>query len=187
MASHRESILFRIDCDPPAFLWSGIGNLFIPADGVLPTGAIALGGGELITVPDFQQLIGGTVERLDFTVSGVDEETTRLALEDAPSVRGARVDVGTVTFDTNWQIASVSWEQVFEARSLTISRPQSDGNGQTTRSVTLTIVQGPSTRGRANIAFFTDADQRRRSSDDAIFSNVAGINTGTSRRWGPAQ
>lgn len=185
MASHRESVLFRIDCDPPAFLWSGQGNLYIPADDVLPVGSIALGGGELITVPDFQQLIGGTVQRLDFTVSGVDEECARLALEDAPSVRGARVDVATVEFDTDWQLATVSWEQVFEARSLTISRPQVDGNGSATRSVTLTIVQGPSTRGRANIAFFTDADQRRRSSDDAIFSNVAGINTGTSRRWGP--
>jgi len=186
MASHRESILFRIDCDPPAFMWSGLGNLYIPPDDVLPVGSIALGGGELITVPDFQQLIGGTVERLDFTVSGVDEDSVRLALEDAPSVRGARVDVGTVTFDPDWQLANVVWEQVFEARSLTVSRPKSDGNTPPTRSVTLTIVQGPSTRGRSNIAFFTDADQRRRSNDDAIFSHVAGINAGTSRRWGPA-
>lgn len=186
MAAYRESVLFRIDCDPPAFLWSGVGNLYIPPDDVLPVGSIALGSGELISVPDFQQLIGGTVERLEVTVSGVDEECTRLALEDAPSVKGARVDVGTVTFDRDWQLATVVWEQVFEARSLTISRPQSDANGNATRSVTLTIVQGPSTRGRANIAFFTDADQRRRSNDDAIFSNVAGINAGTARRWGTA-
>lgn len=185
MPAYRESVLLRIDCDPPAFLWSGIGNLYIPADGVLPVGSIALGGGELISVPDFQQLIGGTVERLDFTVSGVSEDLARLAFEDAPSVRGARVDVGTVRFDAAWQLASVAWEQVFEARSLNISRPRSDDAGNVTRSVTLTIVQGPSTRGRAKLAFFTDADQRRRSSDDAIFSHVAGINLGTSRRFGP--
>lgn len=185
MASYRESILFRIDCDPPAFLWSGVGNLYIPADGVLPSGSIALGGGELITVPDFQQLVGGTVERLDFTVSGVSEEMVRLALEDAPSVRGARVDVGTVRFDADWQLQSVTWEQVFEARSLSISRPQADESGNVTRSVTLTFVQGPSTRGRANLAFFTDADQRRRSADDAVFSHVAGITLGTTRRFGP--
>ena len=186
MAFLRESVLMRIDCDPPAFLWSGVGNLFIPADATLPVGSIALGGGELISVPDFQQLIGGTVERLDFTISGVDEGLIALALEDAPSVRGARVDVGTVRFDENWQLAAVIWEQVFEARSLTINRGQTDDEGKTTRSVTLTIVQGPSTRGRAKLAFFTDADQRRRSPDDAIFSHVAGINVGTSRRFGPA-
>lgn len=184
MPAYRESVLFRIDCDPAAFLWSGVGHLYIPPDAVLQTGSLALGGGKLISVPDFQQLIGGTVERLDFTVSGVDEDMVRLAIEDAPSVKGARVDVGTVRFDQAWQLASVVWEQVFEARSLTVSRPQSDEAGNVTRSVTLTIVQGPSTRGRANIAFFTDADQRRRSSNDAMFSHVAGINAGTTRRWG---
>lgn len=185
MAVIRESVVVRVDSDPPALLWSGVGNLLLPADGVLSAPEIALGGGELVSVPDFQQLIGGTVERLDFVVSGVDEHVIRLALEDAPSVRGARVDIGTVRFDDAWQLGSVVWEQVFEARSLSISRPQADVSGSVTRSITLTIVQGPSTRARAAIAYFTDADQRRRSSDDAIFSHVAGINLGTSRRFGP--
>ncbi|TCM21473.1 hypothetical protein EDF56_101137 [Novosphingobium sp. PhB165] len=185
MASFRESIVVRIDCDPPAILWSGIGNLLLPADDVNPFPVVALGGGELVNVPDFQQLIGGTAERLDLTVSGVSDETIRLAIDDAPSVRGAQVDVGTVRFDSAWQLMTVEWEQVFEARSLSISRPQSDGAGNVTRSITLTIVQGSTTRSRAKIAFFTDADQRRRSSTDTIFSHVAGISVGTSRRFGP--
>jgi hypothetical protein len=185
MAIYRESIIVRIDCDPPALLWSGLGLLDVPADAVIPAPSIAIGGGQLISVPDFQQLIGGTAERLDFVVSGVDDETVRLALEDAPSVRGARVDVGTVQFDADWQLAAIEWENVFEARSLSISRPQSQGS-RITRSITLTIVQGSTTRARANLAFFTDADQRRRSADDAIFSNVAAITAGTSRRFGPS-
>lgn len=185
MASYRESIVVRIDCDPPALFWSGIGWLVIPADEVVPEQSVALGGGELVSVPDFQQLIGGTAERLDFTVSGVSPETVRLAIEDAESVRGARVDIGTVRFDRQWQLLTVEWEQVFEARSLSVSRPQSDGAGNVTQSISLTIVQGSTTRSRAKVAFFTDADQRRRSSTDAIFSHVAGINIGTSRRFGP--
>lgn len=186
MASYRQSTIVRIDCDPPALLWSGIGLLPIPADQVIPAPAIALGGGELVSVPDFQQLVGGTAERLDFVVSGVDQETVRLALDDAPSVRGARVDVGTVHFNEDWQIELIEWENVFEARSLSVSRPQSDGSGQVVRSITLTIVHGSTLRSRARIAFFTDADQKRRSPTDGIFSHVAGINAGTARRWGPS-
>lgn len=184
MAIYRESIVVRVACDPPALLWSGVGLLPLPADAVIPDATFALGGGELVSMPDFQQLIGGTAERLEFVVSGVSEETLRLALDDAPSVRGARVDVGTIQFDDNWQVQSVEWEVVFEARSLSVSRPQSQG-GSATRSVTLAIVQGSTTRSRAKLAFFTDADQRRRSPDDSVFSHVGGINAGTSRRFGP--
>lgn len=184
MAIYRESIIVRIDCDPPALLWSGLGLLPVPADAVVLVDTFALGGGELVSIPDFQQLIGGTAERLDFVVSGVDENTVRLALKDAPSVRGARVDVGTVQFDEAWQISSIEWEAVFEARSLSVSRPQSNGNA-ITRSITLTIVQGSTTRSRAKLAYFTDADQRRRSATDLVFSHVGGINAGTSRRFGP--
>lgn len=184
MAFYRESTIVYIACDPPAILWSGFGPLPVPADAVIPSPSIALGGAELVSVPDFQQLINGTAERLDFTLSGVSEETVRLALEDAPSVRGARVDIGTVHFDDDWQIEAIEWENVFEARSLSISRPTMQ-NGQVTRSITLTIVQGDTTRSRSKNAYFTDADQRRKSPTDAIFSHVAGINAGTSRRFGP--
>lgn len=186
MASYRQSTVVRIACDPPALLWSGIGNLLIPADSVIPEPAYALGGGELVSVPDFQQLVGGTAERLEFVVSGVAEETVRLAIDEAAAVRGARVDVGTAHFDTAWQLTGVEWENVFEARSLSVTRPQSDGSGKVVRSISLTIVHGSTLRSRAKLAFFTDADQRRRSPDDAVFSNVAGINAGTSRRFGPS-
>lgn len=186
MASYAESIVVYIACDPPVLVWSGVGPLTLPADIVLPAPMTALGGGELINVPDFQQLINGLAERVDLVLSGVSEETTRLALEDAPSVRGAAVRIGTIQFDPQtWAILAVTWEATYEARSLSISRPQEQG-GQITRSITLTIVAGESTRSRAKLAFFTDQDQRRRSSDDAIFSHVAGITAGTSRRFGPS-
>jgi len=184
MAFYRETPIAYIACDPPALLHGGFGLIPIPADAVVPSDMLALGGGELLSIPDWQMLINGTTERLDFTLSGVSDDTIRLALEDAPSVRGAATYVGTIHHNDDWSIASIEWEALFEARSLKISRPQ-EQNGQVTRSITLTIVHGDSTRSKSPNAFFTDADQRRKHPTDAIFSNVAGINAGTSRRFGP--
>lgn len=184
MAVYRKTFVAYIDCDPPALLHGGYGLVPMQADTVLPDDMLALGGGELVSIPDWQTLINGTTERLDLTVSGVSEEIIRLALEDAPSVRGAAVYIGEITFDDAWAITSVEWQVTFEARALTISRPQ-EQDGQVTRSITLTIVQGDSTRSKSPNAFFTDADQRRKHPTDAIFSHVAGINAGTSRRFGP--
>lgn len=184
MAVYRESFIAYIDCEPPALLHGGFGNLLVPADSVLPSPMVALGGGELLSIPDWQTLINGSTERLDLSLSGVSEEIVRLAIEDAPSVAGADVHVGTIRYNGDWSIASILWENMFEARSLTVSRPQAQG-GQVTRSITLTIVQGDSTRSRAPNAYFTDADQRRKHPTDAIFSNVGGITAGTSRRFGP--
>lgn len=185
MPSYRESIVVRIASEPPALFWGGIGPLPLEADAVIPADAVALGAGELVSFPDFQQLINGTAERLEFTVSGVSPETLRLAVEDAPSVSGARVDVGRITFDADWQIdGPVEWEAVFEARSLKVARGRSDGD-EVSRAVVLTIVAGDTTRSRANNAYFTDADQRRRSPDDNAAANTGTYSAGTTRRFGP--
>lgn len=185
MAEVRESYLLRIASDPPARVWSGVGNLEIPADIVEPAPAIYLGAGELLSAPDFQALINGVAERLEFTVSGVSAETVRLALEDAPSTKGAAVHLGRVDFDEDWQIIGVEWEAVFRADTLTVD--SQGGNGSRTRTITLSVGSGDTGRSYAPTAFFTDADQRRRSPTDAIFSHVGGISQGTSRRFGPAE
>lgn len=185
MAAHRESIVVHIACDPPAILWSGVGFLPLAPDAVIDEPSLALGGGELVSFPDFQQLLGGTAERLEAVFSGVSEETIRLAIADAPSVRNAIVTVGTVRFSTaDWSIVAVDWEATFQARSLKVGRPQAQ-NGSVVRSITLAIVQGETRRFRAPNAYFTDADQRRRSATDSVFSHVGAISVGVSRRWGP--
>ncbi len=183
MGLYREAYIFRIASDPVALFWSGFGDLFVPADIVIPADAIALGAGELINIPDFEQLINGTAERLDIQLSGVTDQTLALAIEESASVAGARVDVGRMDQDQYWQQAApVEWEAAFEARSLSVGSQFSAGR---VRTISLTIVSGDTTRSRANNAFFTDADQRRRSPTDAIFSHVAGISAGTTRRFGP--
>lgn len=184
MAFHRESYIAYIDCEPPALLHGGYGLLPVPADLVIPTPMAALGGGELISIPDWQTLINGTAERLNLVLSGVSEEVVRFAVEDAETVRGAAVYVGTIKYQEDWSLDTIEWEAVFEARSLSVSRPQSQ-DAQVSRSITLAIVQGESTRARAANSYYTDADQRLKYPTDAIFSNVGGITAGTSRRFGP--
>jgi hypothetical protein len=181
----REAFLFRLECDPPAYLWSGVGDLVVPADNLVPTTDTYLGGGELLAgLPEIQQLINGTASRVEFTASGVDQETIRLALEDRASVDGATVRIGTVPMDENWAISgSVDWEWEGIADVVTIDR-SGDENGAVTRSVTLSVGSADTTRSRYQLTFFTDADQRRRSPTDAFFSHVGGITQGSSRRFG---
>lgn len=180
----RESFLLRIAADPPARLWSGVGNLEIPADNVEDDPATYLGAGELLSVPDFQALINGTAQRLEFTVSGVSAETLRLATIDAASVRGAAVHLGRIEFDEFWQpVGPVEWEAVFRADFLSVQNEESEGGRR--RSITLSVGYGDTGRSFAPASYFTDADQRMRSPDDKVFDHVAGINSGTSRRFGP--
>lgn len=181
----RLSVLFRIACDPVARLWAGVGDLIIPADMVESADALYLGGGQLVDVPDLDQLINGTATRISVTVSGVTNDTLRLAMEEAPSVRGADVHVGLVYMDDDWQIVEVEWLSVLRADTITVASNPGD-NGGRVRSVTLSIGTDFTDRSTRPLAFFTDADQKRRSPDDLIFDHVAGINEGTSRVFSPS-
>ena len=173
-------MLFRIAADPVARIWSGVGNLDIPADIVEPSPATYLGGGSLVNIPELDQVINGTASRIDVTVSGVSTATLALAIEESASVKGAKVHIGNVYFDDDWQIADVEWIAVLRADTLTTAR-----QGQT-RSITLSIGTDFTDRSRAPVAFWTDADQRRRSPTDRFFDHIAGISSGTSRRFGPS-
>jgi len=185
MPDYRESIVVHIACEPPVLLWGGVGPIELGPDAVIPERQLAHGAGELVNFPDFQQLVAGTAERLEAVFSGVSERIVALAQEEAQNVAGARVDVGRIDFGYDWQpLGPIEWEAVFEARSLTVSRPVSTG-AQVNRSITLTIVAGDTTRSRSPNAFFTDADQRRRSSDDNAAANTGVYSGGTTRRFGP--
>lgn len=183
MAEVRESYLIKIDTPEPARVWSGVGPLVIPADIVEAAPATYLGAGELLGVPDFQQLLNGVAERLEISVSGVSDETLRLALEDAPDVANAPMYVGRVDFDANWQIIDVEWEATFRCDCLTVESQA--GNGTRIRTLKLSVGTDDTGRSYAPASYFTDADQRLRSATDKIFDHVARISRGTERVFGP--
>jgi hypothetical protein len=177
------SLLFRIVADPIGRVWGGLFDLEIPADIVEDEPALYLGGGQLLNIPDLEHLINGNAARLDVQVSGTSAETLRLAMEAAPSVKGAAVHVGFAYFDDDWQLLEVEWLAVLRADTLSVdSQPSENGR---TRSITLSIGTDFTDRSKAPVALFTDSDQRRRSPTDAIFDHVAGINAGTARSYGP--
>jgi hypothetical protein len=183
MAAYRESYVFRIETDDPATFWTGHGNLLLPADSVLEQATLVSGAGQLVDIPDLEQLINGTAQRMEVTLSGVSEETIILAREEALQIPGAPVWIGRISFDQNWQIISVEWEWSGEGVKLAVG---SDGSsGTRSRSIKLTIAAGETTRRRAPNAYFTAADQQRDYPDDTFFSNVSRIAQGMTRRWGP--
>lgn len=175
----RKSILFRIASDPIARISSTVNSIIIPADIVETEPALYLGGGNLVNVPDLEQVINGTASRIEITISGVSAETQRLAMADAPSVKGAKCHIADIYLDDDWQVIDVEWLAVLRADFLTTARQG------LTRSITISISTGDTDRSRAPISYWTDADQRRRSPDDRFFDHIAGISSGTSRRFGP--
>jgi hypothetical protein len=184
MPVYRESFIFFLDTETPALFWTGHGDLALAADAVLPADTIAEGGGDLVNLPDLEQLINGTAQRLEVTLSGVSEGVVAIAREEAADVQYAPAYIGRVEFGEDWQQAGpVVWEWSGEGRGLICAGEDSDSGR--TRSITLKLASGETTRSRAPLSFFTDADQRRDFPDDDFFAYVAGINAGTSRRWGP--
>lgn len=183
MATYRRSIVWRLACDPVAYLWSGYGDLDVPADELDASGARYTGAGALIEVPSLKQLINGIADRVDFRISGVSGATLRLALEDRASVYGATLHVGSVVFDRDWQIIGPpAWQWRGVADVLT---PDSKETAQgRERTITLSVASADTARSNPKLTWFTDADQRRRSPTDKIFDRVAGITAGATRRFG---
>jgi hypothetical protein len=184
MAVYRHSYCFRLDVAPVLRIWTGHGPLETPADSFDPGGATWLGGGHIISVPQLKVLIGGIADRIDIAVNGVDAETLRLAIEDRAEVQNATARIGRVEFDANWQvIGPIAWEWRGVADTLTVGSQQSESGRE--RRITLSLRTGDTYRSNPLLSFFTDADQRRRSPDDAFFSHVAQITGGVTRRFGP--
>lgn len=184
MALYRESFVFRLETDTPAMFWTGHGDLVLPADLVLDAPALVLGGGHLVNLPDIDQLINGTAQRVEITLSGVTEECLALALDEAPQVPDAPAYIGRLEFDEQWQLVGpVVWE--WYGRGVNLSVGSEQGDEGRSRTLTLVLAAGETLRSRSPLAYFTDSDQRRVYPTDSFFSNVAKINSGTSRRWGP--
>lgn len=180
----KKITLLRIATDPVARICSGAAPIIIPADAVEPEEAKYLGGGKLLNIPDLEQVINGIASRIEVGVSGVSAMTVALFREESAALQGAAVDIGIAYQDDAYQITSVEWLASLRCDSPSIDSQNSQGSR--TRTIKLSIGTENTDRSRATLAFWTDADQRRRSSDDRFFDHVAGISSGTSRRFGPS-
>lgn len=187
-AQVRAGVLLRIGANPtPLRIWAGIGDLAIPSDTIEPGGAVYSGLGEIVNLPAVSQLVNGVADQVTFVLSGVDDNLLSLVDEEAEAVRFASARLAFVAMDANWQLASTVkwlWEGVVETPE--VSQSAASGDQDAVRSVSLTVSTGMTGRRRPTHAFYTDADQRRRSPDDRFCERVVLYSQGSTRKFGPA-
>lgn len=166
----------------PVRAWTGVGDYDLATADIDGATGLYQGIGLVGDIPAIRQLIGGVAERVDFTLNGADDQTMRLADRDAADVRGAEVQVGIVFFDDDWQpVDDVAWLWAGKADVPSVSR-SGDGE-QVVRSVTLSVGSAFTDRTRPRLSYLTDADQRRRSPDDAFCSRVAAYGIDSTIVW----
>lgn len=183
----RAGVLLRIASSPVLRIWGGIGDLAIPADAIEPGGATYSGLGELVNLPAVSQLVNGVADQVTFVLSGVDDTILGLVDEEAEDVRFATARLGFVGLNTEWQIGTTVkwlWEGVVETPE--VSQTAASADQPATRAVSLTVSTGMTGRRRPGLAYYTDADQRRRSADDRFCERVVLYSQGATRKFGPA-
>lgn len=163
--------------------WLGPGDYDLPADDVDTEGGTYLGIGLVGSIPVLRQLVGGTAQRVDFALNGVDARTFALADQDAGQARNAPVQVGIIFFDADWQaVDDIAWLWDGTADSATVSSgPAQDGN--IVQTVSLSVGTAFTDKTRAPLSFYTDADQQRRSPGDTFCALVSGYTLGSTVRW----
>lgn len=179
----RWSLFFLLEAaSGPVRAWLGVGDYALPADEVDTTGGTYLGIGLVGDIPAISQLVGGLAERVEFTLTGADDETLRLADDEAEEVRNAPVHVGIVFFDQDWQaVDPVSWLWDGTADCPAVDR--SSEGGQIVRRVTLSVGSAFVDRTRPQLGFYTDADQKRRSPTDTFCARVATYGIDSTIQW----
>lgn len=181
----RVSVLVYIASDPPVRAWFGIGDLDHEPDAVDTEGGIYKGVGELIEVPAIQQMVNGAAQRVELAVSGVSDRIVQLADADAESIRSKRVVIGYQFFEEDWQpLGATIWLSEFESDVIR-TETTSASSFQRLRSVSLSLGSIMTGRRRPKLSFFTRAQQRRRSPDDAFCDRTGLYSAETEIKWPP--
>jgi len=172
----RPSILFRMVLTDNAVvrLWAGFGDLTIDTDNIEDDASnIYYGAGELVDLPVFEALLNGDADRVEFVLSGAAVTSEVVNLSDAESelVRRARVNVGLVMFDEDWQIAlPVKW--IWEGLADSLSPASSGSSGERLNTLRLSVGSALTGRRRPSPAYYTDLSQQARSSGDTFCERV---------------
>lgn len=182
-STQKIGIFFRLATAPVVRLWLGVGPCRAGVNALDTDGAIYRGFGELTDVPEVQQLINGVADRVQFQVSGVSQETLRLASAEALDVQGAQVALGLGIFGASWQLlGSVKW--IFRGRADVVTLNIDDsGEEGITRSVALSVGSLFTGRRRRGLSYLTDHDQQTRHSGDKFCERTALYSEESSKVW----
>jgi hypothetical protein len=179
----RIGLFFRLGIDPPFRLWLGVGDFRAGIDPEDGAGEIYKGGGELLNVPQWQQLLNGTAERVAFSLSGVPQRAVELASGEADDVKGVALNVGLGVFDQDWQlIEKPVWLKRFTVDYLSISLQQ-QGTEEAVNTLTLQARSIFTGRRRPGLSFFTAEDQERRSPGDRFCEHARRYAREEAKAW----
>ncbi len=189
LAEFRKSrvigIFLRIGSTPPLHMWFGVNDV---KAGILvkdPDGTIYLGGGRFTKVPEFEVLINGIAERIDFSLSA-DEQAILDVInhEDFPDLKGAEVDLGVCGIDQYYQIVGhilPLWNG-----KISFFYERSEGvNAQEVpqRMIGISVGAGNVARKRGAAATWSAAIHRLLHPTDAFFDNMARLARGVQPAW----
>lgn len=181
----RRSVLLYVATDTPIRAWTGVGDFDKAIDGVDTTGGIYKGLGEVQDIPALQQLVNGVAQRIELSLSGVDDRIAALADAEAADVRSKAVSIGLQFFGEDWApLGDSLWIWDGEADVVKSDSVSTPDFGRV-RTVTLSVGSLTTGRRRPRLAFFTRAQQRRRSADDAFCDRVGLYSQDTELKWPP--
>lgn len=158
------AIFVRLAMTPVLRCWLGVGDIRPGLNALDPDGVLYHGFGQLMNVPALQQLINGAAERIDITLSGIDDGILALA-GFANAVQGKACDIGLGIMGTDWKLlGAIHWCRHYTADFLAMSiTPAGDPSGQTIKAATLSIGSLTTGRKRPTHSYFTNQDQQARS------------------------
>lgn len=179
----RWSVFFLMQtASGPVRAWLGVGDYDLPPDDVDEPGGTYLGIGLVGDIPAINQLVGGLAERVEFALNGVDDRVISLADDEADGVVGASVHVGIIFFDEDWQaVDPVSWLWCGTADRTSVTGQASEQSHN--QSVTVSVGSAFTDRTRPRLSYYTDVEQRSRSSDDSFCSRVARYAINSTVTW----
>ena len=168
LGAPRYSLFFLMKLKSGALVraWLGVGDFEVPPDQVDTAGGVYPGIGMVGDIPPLSRLVNGLGERLEFRMDGANADVLALADEEAADVRGALVYVGIVFFDALWAAGPVEW--LWEGTADVPAVDRSAGQ----RGISLSVASGFTDRTRPQLAFYTPADQKRRSPTDTFCDRV---------------
>lgn len=159
-------IFLRIDTSPdPLRLWFGVNDIPVGIEAIDEDGAVYIGAGKLIGLPELQVLINGLADRLEFYVAGVNSDFTAQIAEAAPGVRGKEVNVGITALDSRYQpLSSIKPLWTGFAGFWAVQRKAQPPGGNQTQTILLSVGTGDLARSRSARTYWTNPQQQRLSS-----------------------
>lgn len=171
----RRSVFFRLATDPKLLYWSGFGEIVSEMRDVAVSDETYIGGGKLGNIEGLAQFVNGQADRLDFVVSGLDDNAVQKLDAAAPPVAGASLHIGILAFDAAWQPAtSLIPVAALTADYVKISISTAKQGQPASALITLSAHYGDvMAHTRPKATYYTPPHQRLIDPDDKAFSRVS--------------